>query len=72
MSVAFTERQQAWLDAATTSSEPATALFRLIALPNEHERGHSCIGHSVGFRRHGRRGFKCGVCSEVLKWVDAA
>lgn len=65
-----TTRQQAWLDAAKKSDEPAATFFRIIAQPNENERGHSCREHSVGFRRDGRRGFKCGICRNVLKWVD--
>jgi hypothetical protein len=66
-----TARQQQWLNAARSSDELAAGLFLLIALPNEAERGHSCTEHSVGFSRDGRRGFKCGVCREVIKWVDA-
>lgn len=66
-----TTRQQAWLDAAARSDEPAATLFRLIALPNEHEREHSCREHAVGFRtRDGRRGFKCGIDNTVIKWID--
>jgi hypothetical protein len=67
-----TTRQQHWLRAASRSDEPAASLFRLIARPNERERGHSCREHTVGFRRDGRRGFKCGVCRTVIRWVDPA
>lgn len=70
MAAALTRRQRHWLDAAERSSEPASALFTLLALPNEKERGHVCTSHSVGFRRDGRRGFKCGICRTVLKWID--
>lgn len=65
-------RQQAWLDAAADSEEPAAGLFRLIALPTAAERGgHSCREHAVGFQRDGRRGFRCGICREIVRWVDA-
>lgn len=65
-----TDRQRAWIQAAEQSNEPAATLFRLIALPNENERGHRCDQDAVGFRRDGRRGFRCGICGTVLKWVD--
>lgn len=66
-----TARQEAWLDAAEHSDGPAKVLFTLIALPNDAERGgHVCLSHTVGFRRDGRRGFKCGICKTVVKWVD--
>jgi hypothetical protein len=65
-----TARQQRWLDAAERSEEPAATLFRLIAQPNERERGHFCDGHALGFRREGRRGFRCGICRRVIRWVD--
>lgn len=65
-----TARQQAWLDAAEHSDGMAATLFRLIAQPNESEREHDCRGHAVGFRSHGRRGFRCGVCRRVLRWLD--
>jgi hypothetical protein len=68
--MAATSRQQHWLNAAAHSEEPASTLFHLLAQPNERERGHTCNTHAVGFRRDGRRGFKCGVCSTVIKWVD--
>jgi hypothetical protein len=67
-----TPRQQQWLDAAARSSEPASTLFRLLAQPNEHERGHNCHNHAVGFRRNGRRGFKCGIDGKVIRWLDPA
>jgi hypothetical protein len=66
-----TPRQQHWLDAARASDDLAAGLFLLIAQPNEAERVHTCDGHAVGFRRDGRRGFRCGVCHTVLKWLDA-
>jgi hypothetical protein len=66
----MTRRQEAWQDAAAHSDEPAATFFRLLAQPSEHERGHSCREHAVGFRRNGRRGFKCGIDGKVLKWVD--
>jgi hypothetical protein len=69
-----TARQQAWARAseedARRGNELAAGFFAALALPNASERGHSCRGHSVGFRRDGRRGFKCGVCGKHLKWVD--
>lgn len=72
----MTKRQQTWANAAERAgrggNEPAAALFTLIAQPNEREREHSCREHSVGFRRDGRRGFKCGICRTVIKWVDPA
>ena len=68
----MTTRQQHWVKAARFADGPARALFALLAYPNPDERGHSCSGHSVGFRRDGRRGFKCGVCRTVIKWVDPA
>lgn len=74
MSANPTPRQRAWLDAANSTAERApvaAGLFALLALPNDQERaGHSCTEHSVGFRRGGRRGFKCGICGTVTKWVD--
>lgn len=66
----MTARQRHWAEAAKQSDGPARDLFTLLALPSADERGHSCNGHSVGFRRDGRRGFKCGVCRKVLKWID--
>jgi hypothetical protein len=68
-------RQQAWAVAAVEAdragSEVAALLFTLIAQPSAQERrGHSCVEHAQGFRRDGRRGFKCGICREVVKWVD--
>lgn len=65
-----TARQQAWLDAAERSESPARELFFLIAQPNENEREHNCREHAVGFRRNGRRGFKCGIDGKVIRWVD--
>jgi hypothetical protein len=66
-----TTRQRAWIDAAEHSEPLAAGLFLLIAQPRiPDEREHSCREHAVGFRRHGRRGFKCGVCRQVVKWVD--
>ena len=67
----LTERQKAWVKAAEESEPLAAGLFTLIAQPNADEREHSCREHSVGLRRDGRRGFKCGMCGEVVKWVDA-
>lgn len=68
------QRQQKWLtaseQAAAEGNPVAAGLFALIALPNEDEREHACLDHSVGFNRDGRRGFKCGICRSVLKWVD--
>jgi hypothetical protein len=66
----MTARQEAWLAAARTSDEPAASFFRLLALPNEQERGHDCRDHALGFRRDGRRGFKCGICGSLLCWKD--
>lgn len=65
-----TARQQSWLDAAATSADPARSIFLALALPNDGERVHNCREHAVGFRRDGRRGFKCGICRTVVKWVD--
>jgi hypothetical protein len=63
-------RQQHWLDAARTSDDLAAGLFLLIALPNANEGGHSCSEHAIGFSRDGRRGFRCGVCRNVVRWID--
>lgn len=69
---ALTARQQQWLDAAGRSNDDlAAGLFRLLALPNEQESEHDCREHAIGFRRDGRRGFKCGICRTVIRWVDA-
>ena len=65
-----TERQQAWLDAAARSEEPASTFFGLLALPNEHERPHSCTEHAISFARNGRRGWKCGICTTIVRWID--
>lgn len=65
-----TPRQQAWLDAAKDSPEPAATFFRALAMPNEQERGHVCRDDIVGFRQNGRRGLKCGICGSVIRWVD--
>jgi hypothetical protein len=65
-----TRRQQAWLDAAARADGVAASLFRLIAQPNERERGHNCHEHAVGLRRDGRRGFKCGIDGRVVRWLD--
>jgi hypothetical protein len=70
----LTHRQQAWLDAsdqAEREGNMAAGLFALLAMPNEQERQrHDCAEHAVGFRRDNRRGFKCGICSDVLVWLD--
>lgn len=66
----ITARQQAWLDAAEHSSEPVSTFFGLLALPNENEREHNCSSHAIGFSRNSRRGFKCGICRKVIKWID--
>jgi hypothetical protein len=69
-----TARQIYWRQAsdeeARRGNDLAAGFFALLSLPNEREREHSCRGHAVGFSRHGRRGFKCGICSKVVKWVD--
>jgi hypothetical protein len=69
----LTPRQQHWLDAADRSDEPAATLFRMIAMPNEAERGHVCFAADHrGFRTaEGRRGIRCGICRTVIRWVDA-
>ncbi len=71
MSAEPTQRQRAWLDAAARSDGLAASLFLLIAQPSEREREHSCREHAVGFRRDGRRGFKCGIDGRVVRWLDA-
>jgi hypothetical protein len=69
-----TARQEAWMresDAAVRRGDDLVAgFFALVALPNESEREHVCVGHSRGFRRNGRRGFKCGICGSLVRWVD--
>lgn len=69
------QRQQAWTKAAqqeaARGNDVAVGLFMLIAQPNQSEREHNCNEHSVGFRRNGRRGFKCGIDGKVLRWIDA-
>lgn len=67
-----TPRQRAWADAAERSEEPARTFFGLLAQPNAREREHNCREHAVGFRRNGRRGFKCGIDNTVIRWVDPA
>jgi hypothetical protein len=67
----MTRRQQHWQAAADSSDGVAAVLFHLLAQPNEHERGHDCREHAVGFRRNGRRGFKCGVDGAVIRWIDS-
>lgn len=70
----MTARQQRWIDASDRADRDgnvlAAGLFALIAQPNDRERTHSCTGHAVGFSRDGRRGFKCGVCRRVVRWID--
>jgi len=66
----MTDRQTAWATAARESDGMAAALFALLAMPNAEEREHSCREHAVGFRRDGRRGFRCGICRSIVKWVD--
>lgn len=71
----MTNRQHAWAEAAhqeaQRGNEVSAGLFALLALPNDGERvGHNCVEHSLGFSRDGRRGFKCGICKTVVKWVD--
>lgn len=65
-----TSRQRYWQRAAEHSDGVARDLFTLIAQPNKDERGHRCESHAIGFRRDGRRGFRCGICREIVKWVD--
>lgn len=70
-----TDRQQAWARAAqeeaTKGNEVTAAMFSLLAMPNVNEGlQHSCREHSVGFSREGRRGFKCGIDGQVIKWID--
>jgi hypothetical protein len=71
-----TARQLAWRRASDESAARgeglAAGMFALLSLPNEREgRGHSCREHALGFRTaKGRRGFRCGICREVVKWVD--
>lgn len=74
-----TARQKLWAAAAERAAaadgqELAAGLFALLALPSDAERaGHSCREHAVGFRTvEGRRGFRCGICGEVVRWVDEA
>lgn len=63
-----------WAEQAERADARGEYLFAgfcsLLALPNENEREHACLDHSVGFSRDGRRGFKCGICKSILKWVD--
>lgn len=71
----LTQRQRAWTDAseqaAREGDDLSAGFFSLLALPNNRERtGHSCREHAIGFSREGRRGFKCGICGDVVKWVD--
>lgn len=72
--VMTTERQDMWADKSAQESARGNRLlagfFGLLALPNENEREHACLDHSIGFSRDGRRGFKCGICKSILKWVD--
>lgn len=68
----MTARQRHWAGAAERSEEPASTLFALLARPNAREREHNCREHAVGFRRNGRRGFKCGIDNSVIRWVDDA
>lgn len=69
-----TERQDMWAQEAERSAARGEYLFagfcRMLALPNENEREHACLEHSIGFSRDGRRGHKCGICGSILKWVD--
>lgn len=75
-----TKRQQAWAKAAEENQGMAAGLFSLLAMPNHEERkaellrttgkDHVCVEHTLGFSRNGRRGFKCGICKDVIKWVD--
>jgi hypothetical protein len=69
-----TERQEMWAQEAEREQARGNHLlagfFGMLALPNENERDHACLDHSIGFSRDGRRGFKCGICKSILKWVD--
>lgn len=77
-----TRRQQLWAQAAQAAaqqSNPAAALFALLAQPNEQERGPApghlragCSNHDArGFRtREGRCGWRCGVCGAFLHWRE--
>lgn len=69
-----TERQEMWQRASEQEAAHGNPLlagfFSLLALPNANEREHACLEHSMGFSRNGRRGFQCGICKSILKWVD--
>jgi hypothetical protein len=72
----MTARQSAWAEASDRADREgntlAAGLFALLSLPNEQERsGHACRSHAVGFRTgEGRRGFRCGICRKVVRWID--
>lgn len=74
MALTETQRQQFWREASEEEARRGNAmsavLFGLIAQPSETEREHSCAEHALGFSREGRRGFKCGICRQVIRWID--